>query len=629
MTPAEWYASRAALWTSRREASSRRALTLSRLRLLTFFAGAVLVLAGLRAHSFVVVAAGIAGFVAFGWCVVRHARVLLEIDRADAALALAAAGRARAARQWNALVAVPVPADLDVARHPYAGDLDIYGTASLARWLGPTATVDGSARLARWLLTPAAATEITDRQTAVDELAAKREWRESFAIEGRLAESVHGDLARFLEWAEDATPVAPAFLQPLTIALVAATWILLAWWFVGASSRLPAMTSDNVGLWFADAFGNGRWWIPVAINAALSRWMRARIDAVFGRAFLGQRMLERHAEMLGLVWRDTWHAPRLAALHSNLCAGADAPDLIRRLARLGGWSELRSGAPLLYGPVQGLTLWDFHVLFGLERWRALAGRHVRGWLDALGEIDALAVLSIVRADEPDWTMPSVDPAARTLTATALGHPLMAADRRVDNDVTVGPPGTLLFITGSNMSGKSTLLRAIGLNAVLAQAGAPVCAAAFRMPSADLQTSIHIEDSLELGLSYFMAALARLKQIVDAAENRRPGEPLEPVEPRILLFLLDEILQGTNSTERAVAVCAVARHLLHAGAIGAMTSHDLTLADAEPIKSAATLVHFTEQVHPDGTMTFDYLLRPGLATSRNAIRLMQLIGITAE
>jgi DNA mismatch repair ATPase MutS len=185
-------------------------------------------------------------------------------------------------------------------------------------------------------------------------------------------------------------------------------------------------------------------------------------------------------------------------------------------------------------------------------------------------------------------------------------------------VEVGPPGTLLLVTGSNMSGKSTLLRAIGLNAVLAQAGGCVCARRLRMPQSDLQSSIRVQDSLELGLSYFMAALARLKGVVDAAEHERPG--------RILLYLLDEILQGTNSVERGIAVRAIARHLLEAGAIGALTTHDLSLASEEPLASAARLVHFTETVDGQGAMHFDYRLRPGLATSRNALRLMRMIGI---
>jgi DNA mismatch repair ATPase MutS len=208
--------------------------------------------------------------------------------------------------------------------------------------------------------------------------------------------------------------------------------------------------------------------------------------------------------------------------------------------------------------------------------------------------------------------------APLIAGKSVGHPLLPDDRRVSNDVDLGPPGSVLLITGSNMSGKSTLLRSIGLNIVLGQAGGPVCATQFIMPASDLQTSIRVQDSLELGLSYFMAALARLKGVVDAAEHERPG--------RVLVYLLDEILQGTNSVERSLAVRAVARHLLEAGAIGAMTTHDLALAEHEPLKSAARLVHFTETVDEHGAMRFDYRLQPGLATSRNALRLMQMIGI---
>jgi DNA mismatch repair ATPase MutS len=203
-------------------------------------------------------------------------------------------------------------------------------------------------------------------------------------------------------------------------------------------------------------------------------------------------------------------------------------------------------------------------------------------------------------------------------AESLGHPLIADDRRVDNAVEVGPPGTVLLVTGSNMSGKSTLLRAIGLNVVMAQAGGCVCARRMQLPPCDVESSIRVQDSLELGLSYFMAALARLKGVVDAAEQPRSG--------RLLFYLLDEILQGTNSAERAIAVRAVTRHLLDAGAIGVLTTHDLNIANEEPLKSSAVLVHFTEMVDDSGAMHFDYRLREGIATSRNALRLMQMIGI---
>ena len=236
---------------------------------------------------------------------------------------------------------------------------------------------------------------------------------------------------------------------------------------------------------------------------------------------------------------------------------------------------------------------------------------------AIADVDALAALAGARSENPTWANPAIGE-TRVLAALGLGHPLIPDSRRVVNDVEVGPPGTLLLVTGSNMSGKSTLLRSIGLNAVLAQAGAPVCASELRMPAVDLQTSIRIQDSLELGLSYFMAALARLKGVVDAAERPREG--------RLLLYLLDEILQGTNSAERGIAVQGVARHLLSAEAIGVMTTHDLNLAGEEPLKSSARLVHFTELVDENDAMRFDYRLREGLATSRNALRLMKMIGI---
>jgi DNA mismatch repair ATPase MutS len=290
---------------------------------------------------------------------------------------------------------------------------------------------------------------------------------------------------------------------------------------------------------------------------------------------------------------------------------------MRRLNKILGFGELRRGAAILHFPVQALTLWDFHVLFALERWRRSSGRHVRDWLDALAELDTLSHLATASRDNERWAVPVLN-SGDTITADALGHPLIPDERRVANDVSVGPRGTVLLITGSNMSGKSTLLRSIGLNIVLAQCGARVCASRMLLPETDLQTSIRVTDSLERGLSYFMAALARLKGVVDAAEHERPG--------RILVYLLDEILQGTNSIERSLAVRAVTRHLLDAGAIGAMTTHDLALADEEPLKSAGKFVHFSETLEADGTMRFDYRLKPGLATSRNALRLMQLIGI---
>ena len=626
MTAVEWYRSRVDLWTSRRDRQQRKADVLSRLRLATFLGGVALIwwsLASWRGQAEVYgVSAGLAALVAFAVLVVRHARVLDEVAHSEAAIALGREGLARLARDWTALPDVALPPGLDGNLHPYLRDLDLYGHASLTRWLGSSATPHGAQRLSEWLLSAASVPVIRERQIAIEELAPKREWREAFAVQGRLGGAAADDLARFLTWAEERTSGVPRHIQPLVLLLTALTWILVAVWLASAMNRLPPFTGDTWDVWLGDALANGWFWWPVVINVLLSLALGSRIYGAFGRATVGERALERHAAMLGAICNEPWHAPLLTAQQARLQAGGRAPELLRHLSRLSGWSELRTGAALLHLPIQAFTLWDFHVLFALERWRVRCGAHVRGWLDALGETDALAVLSIIRADEPTWAMPLVQADLPQVTATEIAHPLMAPDRRVANDVSVGPEGTLLLITGSNMSGKSTLLRSIGINLVLAQAGAPVCAASFRTPPVRIYTSIHIEDSLELGLSYFMAALARLKQIVDAAEQKTGTAPA-------LFYLLDEVLQGTNSVERGIAVRAVARHLLDARAIGVMTTHDLALAAEEPLATAARLAHFTEQVHADGSMTFDYRLRPGLATSTNALRLMQLIGIAPQ
>jgi DNA mismatch repair ATPase MutS len=268
----------------------------------------------------------------------------------------------------------------------------------------------------------------------------------------------------------------------------------------------------------------------------------------------------------------------------------------------------------LIGP---LLMWDVHCAWALLRWRARAGSRLRGWLDALGEIEALASLGAFAFEHPDfaWPEPTAQP---MLDAGSLGHPLIADDRRVGNDVRLPSAGRALVVTGSNMSGKSTLLRAIGVNAVLAFAGAPVCARTMRIGPARVATSMRVDDSLEQGVSHFYAELRRLKQVIDLA--REPGR-VQPV-----LFLFDEILHGTNSRERVIGACAVVRELLAVGALGAVSTHDLGITALErELGGSVENVHFEEQVAGDA-MTFDYVLRPGIVQSSNALRLMRAMGI---
>jgi hypothetical protein len=585
------------------EVERRRSLRISRLRLLTFLPAGALIVWMLAVRPTLALAAAVAALlIAFAGLVVRHARVEERIAWFDALRTVNERALARVRRDWSSLPQFDPPEAVDLTHHSYALDLDLFGRASLAQWLGPSATSGGASRLSSWLLTPAAVDEIPLRQAGVRELAAADSWREQFFAHGVLiSRESPPRLERFLNWAEDR----PVFgdrtsgWQLTVILLTISIWVLLALQVAGIL---------NATLWM----------VPMITGLILSFFNTRRIYRAFDLAGAGQRGLGRYAGLLDHAVTVPKRAPLLQRLHSRLSHGEhSAPVCMRQLNRILSYAELRSGAGIFHFLFQALTLWDFHVLFALDRWRQRVGGNVRGWMEALAELDALSSLANVASDNPSWCTPELN-AAKEVVATGLAHPLLPDDRRVANDVQLGPPGTVLLITGSNMSGKSTLLRAIGLNVVLAQSGAPVCASAFRFPPCDLEASIRVQDSLELGLSYFMAALARLKGIVDAAERERPD--------RALLYLLDEILQGTNSAERGVAVRGVVRHLLDAGAVGAMTTHDLAVASQEPLDRTARLVHFTETVDERGAMSFDYRLRPGLATSRNALRLMRAIGI---
>jgi DNA mismatch repair ATPase MutS len=370
------------------------------------------------------------------------------------------------------------------------------------------------------------------------------------------------------------------------------------------------------------------WHLPIAGALLLTLTAGRRATATFRRAGPGEELIEHYPELLKVAERASFSAALLSDIGSRIAvAGRPASRELERLAQLLHLADLRRSG-MLYLPVQLLTLWDFHILNSLERWRRRAGSEVRGWLEAAGELEALASIAALAHDHPGWTFAEfTDSADAVIEGVGIGHPLIPEARRVDNDIRIGPPGTFLLVTGSNMSGKSTLLRAIGTNTVLARAGAPCCARRFRIPPVELWSCIRIDDSLAEGVSYFMAELKRLKEIVDAAT--RP----DGAEGPTILFLIDEVLNGTNTAERQIAARRVIRHLVERGAIGVVTTHDLDLAQGPELAERAELVHFRETLTQNDAgrleMTFDYQLRPGLATSTNALALLEFVGLPGE
>jgi hypothetical protein len=538
---------------------------------------------------------------------VYHTRLGRERARLAALRAIQEEALARLDRRWDDL---PLPWTPDVpADHPYAGDLDIVGRASLFQLLDTTATRMGRETLARWLLAPAAAATAESRQGAVADLAPRLELRQEIDLRGRASADEEADPEPFLAWAEGPD------------GLTDTAWLRWAAW-LGPGALLTLGVADLAGF-TAWPF----WVIPLLANLLIGATVARRAYATIAEVATAQRAIAAYAGQLDLLAAADLTDPALRDLQASLGAGPrSAPVMLRRLGRLAGMAIPPSS--VLYVPLQALTLWDVHVLTALERWKRAGGGDARRWLTVLGDAEALSSLAGLRYDNPDWVFPDLrqDGAETTYHATMLGHPLLRDDGRVRNDVTIGPPGTFLLVTGSNMSGKSTLLRAIGVNAVLAQAGGPVCAEALSLPPVELWTSARVEDSLERGVSFFLAELQRLKLIVDAATRARErGGP--PV-----LYLLDEILQGTNTAERSVAARRVIAYLVEQGAIGAVSTHDLALADDPRLAMSAVPVHFTDTVGegPDAPpMSFDYHLRPGVATTTNALRLMRLIGLDLE
>ncbi len=602
--PRETYEQRRRRFAAERNRERRRCRVLSHARLATFllFVGsAVWVELSPGSLPLLCAAALIALFIAL---VLIYQRARRLRDWARLLALLNDEGLRRLARQWNALPGRDASRDLQ--DHPYGGDLDLFGRPALAQLLGPTGTPAARSMLERWLLEPAPFDEIAAREQAVRELAPLNDLRDQMAGHARRAGRVKPeDLRQFLAWADE--PPQPT---------AHAAWRLASW-------LLPAATFALIAFDVADVGPSRFWLIPLLTSAALSFGPPgAAIRSTFRRGFTREGLFRGFPELMEAIARARFASPLLARLQSGLDAGgATASDQMKRLQRIMHLADLRH-SPMLYLPIQLLVLWDFHVMAQLDHWRRAAGGQVRRWLEVVGEVEALAALAVLAHDHPQWTFPEIGETDCALVAEHVGHPMLPPASRVDNDVTVGPPGTFLLITGSNMSGKSTLLRAIGLNTVLAFAGAPVCARRFALAPLELRTSIHVEDSLVRGVSFFMAQLQRMKDIVNSADSAAASAGR-------ILYLLDEILQGTNTAERRVASTRVISHLVNRGAIGAVTTHDLELATQPALAAAARPVHFRETVHTeDGrpAMSFDYVLRPGIATSTNALKLMEIVGL---
>ncbi len=520
---------------------------------------------------------------------------------------------ARLDRRWNEIEvpAVTFPDRLKAV----SADLDLFTESSIYKLLGTVRTPSGIETLRDWIIEGTSPDEIGLRQQAVAELKSEFDWRLKFAMRCEQLYNARSGAGGFVQWAESSNWLVKQnwllWLSRLTgiVSLLAILGLILG--------LMPLQTGGIVLL------------VTCGINFLMSVIFAGSLHDIFNQISSEANEAFHFVNLFDRIARYPAQSDKLKSLQSRLSDPThDASGSMHSLSKRIGLANMRRNGILFipYLIFEFLFFWDVHCLDLLERWKARKGTFVRDWFAALGEWEALCSLAKLAGDEPDWTFPSVTTAESNskdvIEARQLAHPLLS-ERRVANDVQVGPPGTVLLVTGSNMSGKSTLLRAIGLNAVLAQMGSVVCARSMTLPTVRVETSMRIADSLADGVSFFMAELKRLKEVVDLAKTAR-SDP-----SRTLLFLLDEILQGTNSRERQIAVSRVVRKLIDENAIGAISTHDLDLATTDELRNACQTVHFSEQfLEQDGKrqMTFDYQMKQGIAETTNALKLLEMVGL---
>jgi hypothetical protein len=528
---------------------------------------------------------------AFAGLAIYHARILRAQELARRAVAFYENGLARLEDRWHGIGATG-ERFLD-PHHIYAADLDLFGKGGLFQLLSAARTGMGEETLVQWLLSPSPAPQIQERHICVAELRDQLDLREDLAVLGEEARvGVHPVSLR--KWTE-----APSRIGPLWVRWLALSFALLA--------------AFGVLVW--SLWGSVALLVLVLIAEAILKYrLRHFLEESQHGAEHALRDLDLLTAVLDRIEAQKFHAPRLLALQAELSSSHIASS--RAIARLRTIVELIQAQ---HNPVFQLLdvplMYSVQLAFAAEHWRRQHGVALQSWLHAVGEIEALLSLAAYSFEHPHDPFPEFAGGNAFFAAEDLGHPLLPVASCTRNSVGIGGETRVLLISGSNMSGKSTLLRAVGLNTVLAMAGAPVRARRLRLTPLQVGASIRVNDSLQEGSSRFYAEITRLRQILDLTASAPP-----------LLFLLDELLQGTNSKDRRIGAEGILRALVQRDAIGLVSTHDLALTEVSaPLDQHLKNVHFQDEME-NGRMKFDYRLREGLVTKSNGLELMRSIGL---
>lgn len=516
--------------------------------------------------------------------------------RADEAARLRALYERRLARVRHEWMGKGDPGfDLIVQQHLSARDLDLFGDASMFELLCDVDTPAGREILANWLQYPTLFPEVVSRQNSIRSLCARTDLRESLELL-REGESSECSWRILREWLVADPFEVPGWALPSTLIIPLALLVACVFWAVG-------LLHAPIAVWLLAVIASA--------EGAAALYFRGRVHSIFAKMHLPVRKVESLRRLCAFIQEASLETSRLAALQNGLQGSAERIAVLFRLVRRLNYrnSELAIW-PFL------LSMGTTRTAFGIERWRQRHGRELAEWIILLGEFEALMGIAAYAYENPDDVFPEFVENGPLFEARDMGHPLIDPRTCVRNDITLGHDTRFLLVTGSNMSGKSTLLRAVGLNATLAQMGAPVRCGWLRLSQSQVCASMRIEDSLLDGASRFYAEVQRLKAILDLVRSGRP-----------VLFLIDELFAGTNSADRRVAAEEVIRSLVMYQSIGLVTSHDLALSEIGEMKELkGENVHFTDLSTTGSLLAFDYRIHSGSLARGNALKIVKLVGL---
>lgn len=480
--------------------------------------------------------------------------------------------------------------------HSYSEDLDVFGKGSLFQWINVSTTYMGREKLKRYLLKPCVnRDEIHKRQEVLDELSKKLWWRQRFMAEGMIIS--HGinnpePLFKFVKEKKE---------------------FYLKQWIIVAVRVFPIISVILTFLYLTGKISHYPLLILLGTQALILKFKNKERSKILNTVYKHKEEIKAYRKMLQQFEKHHFKSNYLKELKGRLVNERNytAFQQIDMLEKITQSISNRNNAVFII--INILLLWDYQCMISLERWKKRSGILIETWLDTIGELEALSSLALIKHDNPQWAMPRIVDDSSTLRAVSMGHPLLTG-KRVCNDLQIEPPTKILLITGSNMSGKSTLLRTVGLNLLLAYIGAPVCAKSFQCPLMEIYTCMRVSDNLEKNISSFYAELLRIKEIVKAAKSSR------------VFFLLDEIFKGTNSEDRHEGAKKLINKLLKDGAIGLVSTHDLELGILENESSKKIRNYHFQEYYRDNEIYFDYRLKSGISTTRNAMYLIKMVGI---